>query len=201
MKNCILIAVEGPDGVGKFTQAYALHRSLENLGYSVCQYEIPYTGSAISYDIICDMLHTGWAKKFPTLFQIAHFINKFFLQFLHFPVKEENQIIILDRWTISMLIYGKATGANNIIIKMLSKLLAEPDITFILVGDNKRKISRDSFEADTNLQKNVKTLYNNFTNQNMIKINANQNVFEIHSQILIRVIQEIESKYNYETKR
>ena len=155
----ITIALEGPDRVGKKTQAFLLKEELETQGVKVISLEIPWSGNKKTYDMIYRMLENGSAKRHPTLFQVVQNVNKYLCQVMNDRIFRESDYVILDRWRLSSMIYGTVTRANKPIVKALFSLLFQPDVTIILVGEKLVKTSDDDYERDDVLQHHVKMLY------------------------------------------
>ena len=79
----ILVSFEGPDAVGKETQAKKLCAHYNAVGISAIYCEFPLNDNKVllsrtTFSLIKNMLSSGFANKHPTLFQIVQFVNKFF---------------------------------------------------------------------------------------------------------------------------
>jgi len=74
---------------------------------------------------------------------------------------KKNQYVILDRWALSAIVYGTATGVNKLFNAVLFSWLKEPDITLIMDGQSFRRSNTtdDSYEKDSELQERVKAHY------------------------------------------
>ena len=154
-----MIVVEGPDRVGKFTQTHLLKEYITRIGLAAVVVEVPIR-SAITYRAIYWMLQNGLAKKFPKIFQWFQFINRKIFQMYTLPVLEEHyDFIIMDRWSLSTIVYGIAEGVPKAYTIGLAKKLREPDFTIILFGEAHEHVAEDSYEADRDLQDKVKLGY------------------------------------------
>ena len=107
-----LVVIEGPDRVGKETQALRLQVFLEAKGLRVKSVEVPFRDYS-TYYVIYWMLRSGSAVRWPNAFQTIQFLNKlsyqtFFFLF-HLCVCD---YVIFDRWTLSSKVYGPAGGAS-----------------------------------------------------------------------------------------
>ena len=79
-------------------------------------------------------------------------------------------VIIMDRWDVSMQAYGLATGVPSSIIRIMSKMLVKPDQVFLLPGNkNFREEPRDIYEKNDYLQKTVSEFYNSRVWRNQYK--------------------------------
>lgn len=176
-----LIVIEGPDQCGKQTQSNLLHNALVQMGYKVKLIEVP-TNDHVFYPIIYWMLDNGFAKKYPTVFQLVHFFNKLLFALI-LPIYYSYDYIILDRWKLSGFVYGKATGAKPILTHLF-KILPDVDYTIVLHGKKFSRGCEDSFEKDNELQSRVRELYKTVSEQNCYKlINCNQPKETIHNDI------------------
>ena len=156
-----LVAVEGPDKVGKETQTKLLTQILKERGNKAVLVEVPY-GDGVTYPLIYMMLKNGVAKRWPNLFQFVQFLNKFVFQFTALLwLLLTNDYVVLDRWSLSAIVYGDATGVNPTYNRFLYFLLKRPDVTVVLHGPSFRRKSEadDVYEADNDLQKAVKRGY------------------------------------------
>jgi thymidylate kinase len=180
-----IICVEGPDQMGKQTQANLLFLDLRS---SVLR-EIPFNDH-FTYALIYFMLENGFAKRFHNLFQFVQFCNKLLFQTFHLmPMMLMYDFIVLDRWYASSIVYGDATGVNKRFNHMLQKFLIKPDVTFILEGQRyKRPYEKnDSYESDKILQDSVKLGYKLFSeniNNNALMINNEGTPSEVHHKII-----------------
>lgn len=158
MKRAIVIAVEGPDRVGKATQTRILRDRLRLSAKKVALCEVPIKGAF--YDTIYWMLKNGSAKRFPNLFQLVQSLNKYWFQTFRLrTLVRECDYVILDRWKLSTQVYGICTGAKRWLLKIFDRLLIEPDATVILFGRPQVDEVRDVYEKDSDLQHRVKRRY------------------------------------------
>lgn len=154
-----IVVVEGPDRVGKQTQTRLLKDHVEKLGLRAEIIEVPIK-SAVTYKVIYWMLHNGLAKKLPKTFQWFQYLNRKIFQIFTLPhLEQQNDVLILDRWSLSTIIYGGAEGVPESFAIGLSKKLRDPDHTVILSGDAFPHEAEDAYEADSDLQKKVRIGY------------------------------------------
>jgi dTMP kinase len=154
-----IIAIEGPDRCGKATQSLLLKRELMKYGNATVVVEVPIR-SAITYRVIYWMLQNGLAKTFPKIFQWFQFINRKIFQMYTLPMLEEHyDFIVMDRWSLSTIVYGIAEGVPKDYTIGLAKKLREPDFTIILFGEAHEHVAEDSYEADVSLQARVRLEY------------------------------------------
>lgn len=192
-----LIVIEGADQTGKYTQSNLLHKNIQ--GYydlknqrfiTSRMVEVP-TNDIIFYKTIYWMLGNGLAKKYPTLFQTIHFLNKLvFMMFVLPYYYLTNDYIIFDRWKLSGYVYGQATGMNRVLNKIFYSIIVEPDITFVLSGKKMNNKVEDSFEKDNELQSNVRILYKEIGDKKGYSvIDCNQDKEVIQGVILEKVLR------------
>lgn len=155
-----LVAVEGPDKVGKQTQVAMLAHTLRRYGDRVAQVEVPFN-DRLTYRAIYWMLRNGRAKTWPNAFQFVQFVNKFIFQWTYLLwLRLTCDFIVLDRWSLSAIVYGDATGVTPWFNRVMYHLLVRPELTLILHGPSfKRNTVDDSYEKDSTLQKAVREGY------------------------------------------
>ena len=155
-----IVAICGPDKVGKATQSRLLAHTLRRYGDRVALVEVPFN-DRITYSTIQWMLALGHAKRYPNLFQFIQFINKLIFQLTYLVwLRLAYDFIILDRWRLSAIVYGDATGTNRTVNRALYALLRRPDLVFVIdAPPHKRLRADDSYETDQELQARVRTSY------------------------------------------
>jgi len=161
-----IIVVEGPDRVGKQTQTNLLKQTFLNYGLFATVVEVPIR-SMVTYRIIYWMLKNGMAKKFPKIFQWFQYLNRKIFQIFTLPYLEERyDAIIMDRWSLSTIVYGTAEGVPKQHTIGLAKKLRQPDYTIILHGKSYSCEAEDTYEADLTLQNKVREEYTNWALDN-----------------------------------
>lgn len=154
-----LIVLEGPDRCGKATQSTALVELIRSMGLRAALVEIPVDDN-LTYPVIYWMLRNGIAKKFPKLFQCLQFLNRKIFQTFKLPkLEKENDFIVMDRWSLSTVIYGIAEGVPRQFTEDLYYKLRIPDHTVLLLGKSHMSDAEDSYEADSALQERVRSYY------------------------------------------
>lgn len=155
----VIIAFEGPDSSGKTTQKNLLVQRLVDSGYHVESYKCPDASTSIGKKIY-SMLSNKTALKFPTLFQILHFFDKLALdaKLEKDRIETHADFIVIDRWILSSLVYGRATGVNKILLKLMSMYMHAPHIT-IYTKLNFSRDENDEYDSDKLLQERVRLFY------------------------------------------
>lgn len=153
------IAIEGPDRVGKATQAKMLRDWLIDHGQSATVVEVPIAGN-FTYRLIYWMLRNGLAKKLPKIFQGLQCLNRWIFQtFDLVKLGHRYDYVIFDRWSPSTVVYGMAEGLSRESVEKMYVVLYRPDITFVLLGDAHKHEAEDVYEADSELQSKVRKRY------------------------------------------
>lgn len=182
-----IICFEGPDGLGKTTQARDLILHLRKNGLKVRYYKLPTTNTFIG-NLISKMLKNGFAKRNPNIFQLINSLDKILFQIRNISFVKNADYIILDRWHLSSVVYGISGGANKNIVNSFWKILKQPDITFVFEGENflNKRQDLDSYEKDNEFQKEVLKNYQEYSKQikNCYIINANDTIFNISEKII-----------------
>jgi thymidylate kinase len=158
--RCQLLVVEGHDAAGKATQSKLLARNLQLHGINAVRVEVPCLNRRWSYRLIYWMLRNGWAKRLPNVFQLVQFANKLAFQLWELPkLARDHEVVVLDRWNLSSVVYGLATGTNRWFVMFLYGLLRSADRTLVLSGRSFPRAGADTYEADSDLQVRVKQGY------------------------------------------
>jgi thymidylate kinase len=161
-----IIVIEGPDRVGKATQSLMLKNRLEAAGYSATIVEVPIKTN-FAYHVIYWMLRNGLAKRLPKIFQWFQYYNRQVFQKRELPrLEAEYDYIIMDRWSLSTTVYGEATGVPKNFTERLSERLRRPFHTFVLLGRSHKHKVEDTYEADGELQRRVRVLYDAWAKEN-----------------------------------
>ncbi len=198
MELAKIISFDSPDRRGKTTQAKLLTEYLNSISFEKSIYiKIPYD-DGITFKLIYKMLNNGLAKSISTIFQLIQYVNKLAFQTFVLPkLRRQYDYIILDRWSLSALAYGNATGVNNWVSMKMYNSLIKPDKTIILDGRPLIGTLGDSYENDSELQESVRSFYENWGNNNPTTtklINANQPIQSVTSEIISSLWDKKESK-------
>ena len=185
LRKKMFIALEGCDMSGKTTQTKLLKQSFSDHGFLTRAIKVPFNDS-FTYKLIYSMLFSGSAKRFPALFQTVQFCNKLICQASLLLAKED--VIIFDRWHMSSVVYGTASGLPQRLLELLSKLLIEPDLTIVLIRSDNQTLSRDerqdSYEKDSELQARVASLYKRYCdNKRVFCVSADGTISDVTARI------------------
>lgn len=168
--NCRIIVIEGPDKVGKQTQTAMLVENLRGLGVKVATAEIPYNDGPI-YDRIYEWLRNGVALKYPEAFQTYQVANRLVWQGNVLPkLAEDADVIIMDRWNISAVVYGRSSGLSEEQVQdiIVNSGLVEADLVFVFDGEPFVTPDRedDSYERNMELRRKVRAGYQQWAEEN-----------------------------------
>lgn len=181
------LVIEGPDRCGKATQSKRLCDHLKTLGKNAIVVEVPIKTN-LMYHVIYWMLGNGLAKKFPKVFQWCQYFNRQIFQWFVLPdLEKNNDFIIMDRWSLSTVVYGAASGVSQEFTKKLYDRLKTPDCTIILMGQSHKHIAEDVYEKDQKLQSDVRKFYREWGEKNFEVarlINCNQSIDNVSHDIL-----------------
>lgn len=181
MKKSIIVAIEGPDGVGKTTQCSLLHRHLIASGFVADLVKVPYD-DGLTFDLIYRMLRSGSAKRWPILFQTLQFINKLLCQLTYIPFGARRyDFIIFDRWKKSCTVYGDCTGVWKSLTRFYERLLLEPDVTIVIDCPCHRTMHQDTYEGDELLQHRVSEMYAGM--EDVIHVDGEGTLDEVHERL------------------
>jgi dTMP kinase len=191
----LFIVFEGIDGTGKSTQISLLAEKLKSRGYSVVATREPTDGP--------------YGKKIRELFvnraaasreeELELFMadRRQHVESVIVPAMAEGQIVLCDRYYLSTAAYQGANGMDPDDILSRNKTFAPvPDLALILeiepaLGIHRiqahRHESPNTFEEESNLQK-VADIFSSLREEYIRRIDASQNVEEVHQQVM----QEVE---------
>lgn len=189
MKKSKLIVFEGPDRVGKETQSQLLVTSLTKVGARTVRVEPSKESLSCGCKLIYSMLESGAVKRYPNTFQFIQFLNRVYFQVFKLPDLMSNyDVVILDRWNLSSIAYGDATGVNPMFNRVLYWLLKKPDVTVVLCGSSfKCKETNDVYEKDIDLQRAVRRSYYSWVQEHPLNhelIDNQGTKDEVHERIL-----------------
>jgi len=155
MTKPLIIAIEGPDKVGKATQTRLLSSRLWTEGLTTLTVEVP-INDGIFYDRIYAMLKDGSAMKYPEAFQAFQVANR--LAWQKTAPLHRYDVILFDRWNVSSWVYGRASGLSETFFQTIMHGMLEPDCVVVLDGVAMGE-AEDTYEADRDLRAKVRKQY------------------------------------------
>jgi dTMP kinase len=185
--RCHLVAIEGPDRVGKATQATMLRDSLVARGMKAIVEEIPYD-DGVTHAEIYRMLREGEAMKYPEVFQWLQGMNRRIFQKIRLSsLASEYDVVVLDRWNLSTRVYGGCDGVSERTTENILRRVVEPDVYLVFDADPFPKENLDSYEKDLEFQRRVRREYLSWCEkdpQRFVKIDAGRPLDEVHHDVL-----------------
>lgn len=162
INNCrcaLSIAIEGPDSLGKQTQATMLVDRLGASDFVALSVEVP-CDDGITYNKIYDMLNDERALKYPATLQGLFIANRLIFQVTRLPhYLMKYDVLVFDRWNGSTYAYGRASGLSEEELLCTLDTVATPDITILLSGTAYAKSEQDTYEKNASLQERVASHY------------------------------------------
>lgn len=159
-----LIALEGPDGCGKTTQAKLLSQWLKSEDYEVVTTKEP-TENQIG-KIIKNSLKGDLNLSLETEALLFASDRALHVSEVIRPSLEEGKIVITGRYVHSSFAYQTARGLSLDWVKNINKPAIEPDLTIFIdippkIGLERMNSSRkpDKFDQNLELQKKVRNMY------------------------------------------
>lgn len=193
-QHCFLVAIEGPDRVGKATQAEMLQQGLYQEGLKATIEEIP-SDDKVTYPQIYAMLHSGAVDRYPVVFQTLQATNRRYFQVHFLPnLAHHFDVVILDRWNLSTRVYGRVSGVKEDTTEAILDGILEPDLNIVLDGDPFPKEGLDTWEANLVFQSRVRELYGQYCDQDpkqFVKIEANRPPHDVRQDVLAEVLKRL----------
>jgi dTMP kinase len=193
----VFIVIEGIDGSGKTTQAKALCRGLEGLGYKVTNEKEPTEG------VIGRFIRQALQDKVK--------IDLISLQLLFVADRNEhikaihreisNGIVISDRYYYSTIAYGEALGVKRDYLETLNSIFPKPDKTFVLEIEPSEAFKRidngrsekEIFERLETLEK-IKRSYDKFKGDEIERINGDKDAEIVTAELLEKTLRLLKDK-------
>ena len=159
-----IIVFEGLDKSGKFTQAEMLAKELSERGYNVVKsefhrYDTP-TGELIRRFL------DGQYSPNQLAIECIMAADKYAQMDWYEEIAEETDVLILDRYIVSQIVYGKANGIDMDFTIGLLDRLPEPDFHFFLDVSPEVSMNRkgkhgdnDKYEGDLSLLTKAREKY------------------------------------------
>ncbi len=191
--HTFLMALEGPDRLGKSTQAKLLADALSPSKYQFesCVVKIPYK-DVYTYDRIYEMLFSGEAVEHPEVFQSFQALNRHIFQKDTLPkLASTHDLVILDRWNLSTKAYGTSGGVSVAATDSMLKGIEEPDLTFVFDGEPfAMDTEKDSYEEDNDFQARVRSYYKEVLDAEsprFVRVDAHRPISEVTDDLLSRI--------------
>jgi thymidylate kinase len=139
-----LLAVEGPDGVGKSTLLQHLFLELRERGYSVKPFRFPPDERPREVEELYEVF-TRSGDPMESQLAIVKIFNAYGPRIL--AALRENDIVLIDRYMMSVLVTCRALGLDlRLINEALRSAFIPPDLTIIYTGEPFHRPSGESPE-------------------------------------------------------
>lgn len=193
----MLIALEGIDGSGKSTQLIRLTEALKSRlqsGHLVDSLKFPVYQNSPTGEILAALLSKGLkSKDSRLLFQSLMAVNRSeFLAALPYDPTSKSNLLLLDRYTLSGLVYGLAQGLGIEWLKSINAFLPEPDMTIYIdippdLSFTRRPVRRDAMEEDREFIQSTYNLYKQHLPFGSFIIDGTQSESRITEEILAKI--------------
>lgn len=193
-RHAKIIAFEGPDKTGKETQSKMAVEALRRAGARAERIEAPTKATRWTHRLIYWMLRTDWAKRLPNFFQLVQTLNKLSFQLFHLPgIEARNDVVVFDRWGLSSVIYGTATGVNPKLVLWFYERIKPADLTIIFAERSYRRptMKDDSYETDSLLQARVRDMYRDWAlthSVDHVLVDNARPVEDVHREVMDRIV-------------
>jgi len=186
--SCFLVALEGADRLGKSTQAKLLEAAMDKAKMKAIVEKCPFKDGG-TYERIYEMLRTGEAVKYPTVFQTLQGANRRYFQNSYLPTLASHfDVVVIDRWNTSTLVYGAEAGVPEETTNCILKGIVEPDLVFLFDGQPFVSPDEDdAYEADKDFQRRLRDRYRAWGEahpETAIIVNANRGPEVITEELL-----------------
>lgn len=195
----MLIVIEGSDKAGKATQTQLLADRLAKEGFSVKTMAFPDYSTKIGEEIKA-FLHSK--RDYPI--EVRHMLlsaNRWENKAAIEAMLKANNIVILNRYYQSNLVYGLASGLKLEWLQSLDAGLPKEDLVIVLDVSPEVSIKRmqrkgDIFEMNDDIMNNVPRLYRELAHKyNWVLINGDRSKEDVHNEILKIVEEKIKQKH------
>lgn len=195
----MLIVIEGSDKAGKATQTQLLADRLAKEGFSVKTMAFPDYSTKIGEEIKA-LLHGE--RDYPI--EVRHMLlsaNRWEKKAAIEAMLKANNIVILNRYYQSNLVYGLASGLKLEWLQSLDAGLPKEDLVIVLDVSPEVSIKRmqkkgDIFEMNDDIMNNVPRLYRELAHKyNWVLINGDRSKEDVHNEILKIVEEKIKQKH------
>lgn len=185
-----IVAIEGIDAVGKNTHSLKLHRWLTSKGVEAARMSFPDYGTPIGKQIKSFL--SGRNKSYPAELRHLLFAANRWEKYDELESRlQAGEAIIIDRYTESNLVYGKANGLDTDWLDNLEKGLPRANLVIVLDAPIRSLASRrsgrnkDAYERSSALQARAKRIYRELaTERGWNLIDASGSVAAVQAAVL-----------------
>ena len=183
-----IISIEGVDAVGKSTQSLHLQTWFKSKGVKVTSLSFPDYETPIGREIKAFL-----AGKRTFQAEVRHMLfaaNRWEKLAANRESQIENEVVIVNRYTESNLVYGVANGLRLEWLAALEQGLPKSDLVIVLDAPSMALTSRrpgpkDSYEKDHEMQFRVQSLYRELAPKfGWIIVDGSRSVRGVHDSII-----------------
>lgn len=203
----IIVALEGIDKAGKETQADMLARALTDMGYNVLSDGFPRYALPIG-TMIKEALHNEREIDDMELAKLYE-IDKYQAQEEWYAIAEAHEmeidVLILDRYTMSNMVFGRAKGLSEVELLWLQHGLQSANLHVVVDITVEESLRRgqsyevlDKNEKDTTLLTKVRNLQLEYAEKGtyygtgqVVRVNGEQDKAFVHRDILKEVLKSL----------
>ena len=195
----MLVVIEGSDKAGKATQTLLLKEGLEKKGLRVATLSFPVYDTRIGEEIRA-FLHGE--REYPI--QVRHMLlsaNRWEKKTEIERMLEQNEVVILNRYYQSNLVYGLASGLKLTWLQALDEGLPKEDVVIVLDVTPEVSIQRmaskgDIFEMSDDIMHNVSGLYRELAGKyEWILVKGDRSREDVHMEIMQIVEDRMRQKH------
>ena len=192
----MFIVLEGPDGSGTTLHSGFLAENLRNKGEKVLLTAEPTDGPIGKH---VRSILDGDSLPSPDAVQLLFCADRAqHVESLLQPAIDEGATIVCDRYSLSTIVYGAATGIDKQWLKQVNNAFPKPDLLFVLLPPfdvcmeriGRRNVN-DQFEKQS-LQRRVYDEYKNVEDPTVIFIDSSKSKSAVAQEILDHALRQKE---------
>ena len=195
----MIVAIEGVDQAGKHTQSVMLQRALKKRGVSTKLFHFPRYDTPIGRAISRHLVAKRRKKIPPQVFHCLQAANKW--EFLHVieGALLSHDVVLMDRYHSSNVIYGAANGVDRKWLEGLERGMPDAAFTILLdipvaVSFERRPADRDKLERDKKFLGSVRSEYLSMAKKRRWKVvGADKPKGDVHAEMLGYLLPRLEA--------
>lgn len=195
----MLVVIEGSDKAGKATQTKMLKEALQKRNMKTRSLAFPAYDTKIGEEIRA-FLHGE--RSYPI--QVRHMLlsaNRWEKKAEIEKMLKQNDVVILNRYYQSNLVYGLSSGLKLEWLQALDEGLPKEDVVIVLdvapeVSIERMESKGDIFEMNDGIMHNVSKLYREFAGKyGWVLVNGERSREEVHMEIMHIIEEKMKQKH------
>lgn len=195
----MLVVIEGSDKAGKATQTKMLKEALQKRNMKTRSLAFPAYDTKIGEEIRA-FLHGE--RGYPI--QVRHMLlsaNRWEKKAEIEKMLKQNDVVILNRYYQSNLVYGLSSGLKLEWLQALDEGLPKEDVVIVLdvapeVSIERMESKGDIFEMNDGIMHNVSKLYREFAGKyGWVLVNGERSREEVHMEIMHIIEEKMKQKH------